>query len=142
MKKALPLLALLLAGFFVVKGCSSSPERQALGTVKEFMEAIRDKDSKDAVNLLYPPYRDALAQQVNVPIQFVELKPSEMVGCVLTSMGEKIKEVKYLDASKIDDTHTEVVIKVVDKDKTEKILSFILVKDGKSWKIANISTMR
>jgi hypothetical protein len=99
-------------------------------------------DGKEAVKLLYPPFRDALMQDVKVPLQLTEMKPSEMLACVLSSMGENIKKIKVLDAKGIDDKHWEVIVKVIDKNGMEKILAFITIKDEKRWKIASISNVK
>ncbi|MFZ8785128.1 DUF4878 domain-containing protein, partial [Thermocrinis sp.] len=74
--------------------------------------------------------------------QLTEMKPSEMLACVLGSMGENIKKVKVLDVKAIDDKHGEVIVKVIDKNGTEKILAFITIKDEKRWKIASISNVK
>ncbi|RMH02188.1 MAG: DUF4878 domain-containing protein [Aquificota bacterium] len=142
MKKALLIAGAVLAVFFVFRACGSSPTEEAKATVEEFIEEIKDKDGKDAVKLLYPPYRDALVQELKLPLELVEMKPSEVLACVLSSMGENVKKVKYLDAKALDEKHTEVLVKVIDKQGMEKIMAFILVKDEKRWRIANISPVR
>ncbi len=142
MKKVLIPIALVLAAFFVFRACGESPEESARKTVKEFIERIRDEEGKEAVKLLYPPFRDALVQDLKLPIQLTEMKPSEILACVLSSMGEDIKKVKLLDASRIDDKHAEVVVKIIDKQGGEKIFTFIVIKDEKKWKIASISGIR
>ncbi|MFN3947771.1 MAG: DUF4878 domain-containing protein [Aquificaceae bacterium] len=142
MKKVLILIALVLAAFFVFRACGESPEASARKTVKEFIERIRDEEGKKAVKLLYPPFRDALVQDLKLPIQLTEMKPSEVLACVLSSMGENIKKVKVLDANKIDDKHAEVIVKIIDKQGMEKVFTFIVIKDEKRWKIASISGIR
>ncbi|MFN3598890.1 MAG: DUF4878 domain-containing protein [Aquificaceae bacterium] len=142
MKKVLIPIALVLAAFFVFRACGESPEESARKTVKEFIEMIRDEEGKEAVKLLYPPFRDALVQELKLPIQLTEMKPSEILACVFSSMGENIKKVKLLDASKIDDKHAEVMVKIIDKQGVEKIFTFIVIKDEKKWKIASISGIR
>jgi hypothetical protein len=57
-------------------------------------------------------------------------------------MGENIKKVKVLDVKAIDDKHGEVIVKVIDKSGMEKILSFIIIKDEKRWKIVSISNVK
>lgn len=142
MKKALLVAGAVLVAFFAFRACSSSPTEEARDTVEEFIEKIRDEDGKSAVKMLYPPYRDALAQELKLPLQLTEMKPSEVLACVLSSMGENVKKVKYLDAKTLDEKHAEVVIKVVDKQGVEKLFAFILIKDEKKWKIANISSLK
>lgn len=142
MKRILIILAAILAVFFLFKSCGENPEKAAKATVKEFIEKIRDEEGKEAIKLLYPPFRDALAQDLKIPIELTETKPSELLACVLSSMGENIKKVKILDVSKIDDKHTEVLVKVIDKQGIEKVFTFIVIKDEKKWKIASISGIR
>jgi len=142
MKKVAIILAVVLAGFFVFRACGTSPEEASEGIVKEFISAIKDGDGKEAVKLLYPPFRDALVQDVKLPLQLTEMKPSEMLACVLSSMGENVKKVKVLDVKAIDDKHGEVIVKVIDKNGTEKILAFITIKDEKRWKIASKGSLR
>ncbi|MCI4458031.1 MAG: DUF4878 domain-containing protein [Thermocrinis sp.] len=142
MKKVAVILAVVLAGFFVFRACGTNPEEASESTVKEFLSAIKDGDGKEAVMLLYPPFRDALVQDVKLPVQLTEMRPSEMLACALSSMGENIEKVKVLDVKAIDDKHGEVIVKIVDKNGTEKLLDFITIKDEKRWKIASISNVK
>ncbi len=142
MKKALVAAGAVLLAFFIFRACSESPEESARDTVKEFIEEVKDGEGKEAVKLLYPPFRDALAQELKMPVQLTELKPSEMVACLLSSMGENIKKVKVLDSSKIDDRHAEVLVKIIDRQGVEKVFTFIVIKDEKKWKIASISGVK
>lgn len=142
MKKALTIVVVLLIGFFLIKSCGENPEKSAKNTVKDFIENVRDGEGKEAMKLLYPPFRDALSQDLKLPIQLTEMKPSEVLACVLSSMGENIKKAKVLDVSRIDEKHVEVMVKVIDREKVEKILTFIVIKDEKRWKIASISGIK
>ncbi len=142
MKKVALAVGAVLLAFFVFRACGENPEKSARNLVKDFIEEIRDGEGKEAVKLLYPPFRDALVQDVKLPLQLTEMKPSEVLACLLSSMGENIKKVKVLDASKIDDKHAEVMVKVIDKGGVEKIFTFIVIKDEKKWKIASISGIR
>ncbi|WP_448583752.1 DUF4878 domain-containing protein [Thermocrinis sp.] len=142
MKKVVLILVLVLLGFLFFRACGTSPEEASKDTVKEFMSAIRNGEGKEAVGLLYPPFRDALVQEVKLPIQITEMKPSELLACALSSMGENVKKVKILDVKKIDDKHVEVLVKVIDKNGVEKLFWFITVKDEKRWKIASISNAK
>ncbi len=142
MKRVAIAVGAVLLAFFVLKSCGENPEKSARNTVKDFIENIRDGEGKDAVKLLYPPFRDALVQDVKLPIQLTEMKPSEILACLLSSMGENIKKVKMLDTSRIDDKHAEVIVKVIDKEGVEKIFTFIVLKDEKRWRIASISGIR
>lgn len=142
MKKVLAILAAVLLAFFLFRACGDSPEELAQETVSDFIENIREGDGRDAVKLLYPPLRDAMVQDLKLPIQLTEIKPSEVLACLLSSMGENIKKVKVLDNSRIDDKHVEVTVKIVDKDNVEKIFTFIVIRDEKRWKIASISSTK
>jgi len=135
-------IGVVLVLFFVFRSCGGSPESQARDIVEDFISAVKDKDGKDAVKLLYPPFRDALVQEVKIPVQLTEMKPSELLACILSSMGENIKKVKYMDTKKIDESHVEVLVKITDKEGVDKIFSFIIIKDEKRWKIASISPLR
>ncbi len=141
MRKALIIAGVVLASIFLFKGCTSSPEDKAKKTVKEFIEYVKEGEGKDATKLLYPPFRDALAMDLKIPVQLTEMKPSELLACVLSSMGENIKKVKILDAKEIDEKHVEILARVVDKEGIDKVFTFILIKDGKDWKIASISNI-
>ncbi|MEN3028034.1 MAG: DUF4878 domain-containing protein [Aquificaceae bacterium] len=142
MKKVLIALGVLLLAFFLFRACGDSPEESGRETVKEFIENIRDGEGREALKLLYPPLRDALSQDIKLPVQLTEMKPSEVLACVLSSMGENIKKVKVLDTSRIDDKHVEVTVKVIDKQGVEKIFTFIVIRDEKRWKIASISGIK
>ena len=139
MKRVGIVIAVVLAVFFLFRACGNSPEESARDIVKEFIENIRDEEGAEAVKLLYPPFRDALVQDVKLPIQLTEMKPSQILACALSSMGENIKKVRVLDSTKIDEKHVEVLVKVIDRDGVEKIFTFIVIKDEKTWKIASIS---
>ncbi len=141
MRKALIVAGIVLVGFFVVKSCGENPEKSAQNTVKEFIGAVRDEEGKEAVKLLYPPFRDALVMDLKLPVQLTEMKPSEVLACVLSSMGSNIKKVKYLDSKRIDDKHVEVLVRVIDKEGVDKVFTFIVIKDEKKWRIASISSV-
>lgn len=142
MKKVAIALGAVLLAFFVFRACGEDPEESAKDTVRDFIESIREGEGREAVMLLYPPFRDALVQDVKLPLQLTEMKPSEILACLLSSMGENIKKVKVLDTSKIDERHAEVILKVLDRDGVEKIFTFIVIKDEKRWRIASISGIR
>jgi len=142
MKRIVIILAVVLASFFAFRACNTSPEEASKDTVKEFMSAIREGEGKEAVKLLYPPFRDALVQDVKLPIHITEMKPSELLACALSSMGENVKKVKIIDVKRIDDKHVEVLVKVIDKNGVEKLFWFITIKDEKRWKIASISNVK
>ncbi len=141
MKKALIIAGVAFVGFLVLRGCGASLEDEARDRVKEFIEYVREGEGKDAVKLLYPPFRDALTMDLKVPVQLTEMKPSELLACVLSSMGENIKKVKVLDAKQIDERHVEVLLRVIDKGGIDKVFTFILIKDGEDWKIASFSNI-
>ncbi len=141
MKKALIVVGAVLAGFLVFRACGKNPEGSAQKTVEEFIDAIRDEEGKDAVKLLYPPFRDTLVMDLKLPVQLTEMKPSEVLACMLSSMGSNIKKVKYLDSKRIDDKHVEVLVRVRDKEGVDKVFTFTVMKDEKRWRIASISSV-
>ncbi|MCS7261937.1 MAG: DUF4878 domain-containing protein [Aquificaceae bacterium] len=142
MRKALVVLGLVLLGFFTFRACGKSPEESARAVVQDFVENIREGEGKKAVKLLYPPLRDALSQDLKLPLQLTEMTPSQTLACLLSSMGENIKRVKVVDTSRIDDKHVEVLLKVMDKQGKEKFFTFIVIKEDKNWRIASISGSR
>ncbi|ADC89709.1 hypothetical protein Thal_1077 [Thermocrinis albus DSM 14484] len=142
MKKVLLAAGLVLLAILVIRSCSGSPEKEAKGTVAEFVDLVKDGEGKDAVKLLYPPFRDALVQEVKLPVQLTEMKPSELLACALSSMGENIKKVKVVETRPIDDKHVEVLVRITDRQDIDKLFSFIVIKDEKGWKIASISPVK
>ncbi len=137
-KKALIGLGVILAGVLFIKSCGE-PYREAEEVVTEFMEEIQEGEGKDAIKYLYPSYRDALARDLKLPVQFTELKPSQVLSCVLSSMGENIEEVEVVRGKSLGDSVAEVVLKVEDENELDKVFRFILIKDSDDdWKIAGI----
>ncbi len=141
MKKVILILGAILLAFLLFKSCGDS-SKEAKGTVEDFISAIRDENGEKAVRLLYPPFREALVSQVKMPFELTEMKPSELLACTLSTMGKNIKKVKYVDVSKVDDNHTEVVVRITDREGMEKMFTFILIKEENKWKIASISSLR
>ncbi|MFN3813374.1 MAG: DUF4878 domain-containing protein [Aquificaceae bacterium] len=141
MKKAILILGAILLTFFLFKSCGDS-SKEAKSTVEDFISAIRDENGEKAVKLLYPPFREAIVSQVKIPFELTEMKPSELLACILSTMGKNIEKVKYVDVSKVDDNHTEVIVRITDKEGMEKMFTFILIKEEKKWKIASISLLR
>ena len=142
MRKAVIAILVILGLFFLIRSCGESPEEAGRETVKAFIEAVRDEDGKEAVMLLYPPFRDALVLDLKLPVQLTEMKPSEVLACLFSSMGTNIKKVKYIDSKQIDDKHVEVLVRVVDKEGIDKVFSFIVIRDEKRWRIASISDIQ
>ncbi len=139
-KKALIGLGVILAGALFIKSCGE-PYGEAKEATLEFMEEIQEGEGKDAIRYLHPSYRDALAKDLKLPVQFTELKPSEVLSCLLSSMGQNIEDVDVVSAKSLGEYAAEVVLKVEDENELEKIFRFIVIKDSEGdWKIANIES--
>ncbi|MEN3034624.1 MAG: DUF4878 domain-containing protein [Aquificaceae bacterium] len=142
MKKALVTLIVILGVFFVFRSCSDSPSEASKEVIKDFLSSIKDGKGENATNMLYTPYKSALENMVSSPINMVDLSKSTALSCTLSAIGQNIKKYKILDTRQIDKNHTEVTAKLISKDGKESLVNFILIKDQKRWKIANISNMR
>ncbi len=139
-KKLLIGLGVILAGALFIKSCGE-PYGEAKEVALEFMEEIQEGEGKDAMKYLYPSYRDSLAKNLQLPLQFTELRPSEVLACALSTMGENIEDVDVVSGKSLGNSAAEVVIKVEDDNEIEKIFRFILIKDSEGeWKIANIES--
>ncbi|AAC06501.1 DUF4878 domain-containing protein [Aquifex aeolicus] len=134
--KVLIVLA-VIAGALILKSCGE-PYSGAKETVGEFMEEIAEGEGRDAIKYLYPAYRDELAKNFKLPVQFTEMKPSEVLACVLSTMGRNIDEVEIKKAIAVNPNTANVVVKVEDKEGIEKFFSFTVVKEGDKWYIAKI----
>lgn len=135
-KTALTVLA-IIAGALILKSCGE-PYSGAKETVSEFMEEISEGEGKDAIKYLYPAYRDELARNFKLPVQFTEMKPSEVLACVLSTMGRNIDEVEVKKAIAINPNTANVIVRVEDEEGIEKFFSFTVVKEGDKWYIAKI----
>ena len=137
MRKAL--LALLVLAFLLgIKACGE-PYEDAEGVVEEFMEEIKEGEGHEAVKFLHPAYRDNLAKDLKLPVQFTELKPSQVLGCLLSTMGESIEEVEVKEGKLIGDRTALLKVKVEDMEGIKKLFTFVLVKEDGEWMIADIT---
>lgn len=137
MKNKVLIVLAVIAGVIILKSCGE-PYSGAKETVDEFMEEIIEGEGKDALKYLYPAYRDELAKNFKLPVQFTEMKPSEVLACVLSTMGRNIDEVEIKKAIAVNPNTANVVVKVEDKDGIEKFFSFTVIKEGERWYIAKI----
>jgi hypothetical protein len=130
---------LILLALILIKSCAD-PSGDAKETVEEFLERIREGEGIEAVRLLHPSFRDSLVEKVKLPVQFTELKPSELLACVLTTMGHSIEDVE-VDGSEVVGEKTALVkVKIEDKDEIEKIFTFVVMRDTDRWYIVDITS--
>ncbi len=137
MRKAV-VASLAVALLFGIKSCGE-PYGGAEETVEKFMEEIQEKEGYEAIKYLHPSFRDNLAKDIRIPVQFTELKPSEVLSCVLSTMGAGIEEVDMQGGKMIGDRTAIIKVKVEDKSGLEKIFNFVLIKEEDRWYIADIS---
>jgi len=123
---------------FGIKSCGK-PYGAARDTVEDFMEEIKGKEGMEAIRYLHPSYRDSLAKELKLPIQFTELRPSEILACLLSTMGSNIEDVDITDGKIIGEKTALIKVKVEDKRGIEKIFNFVLIKEDGKWLIADIS---
>ncbi len=134
-KWALAFLALALLG---VKSCGE-PYGDAEDTVEDFMRKIKRKEGFEALKFLHPAYRENLTKDLKLPVQFTELKPSEVLACLLSSMGRNIEDVEVKDGKMVGERTVFVKVKVEDKNEIEKMFTFVLVREDDRWYIADIT---
>ncbi|NPA32599.1 MAG: DUF4878 domain-containing protein [Aquificae bacterium] len=127
----------LVAGAMILKSCGE-PYSGAAETVEEFMEEVMEGDGMDAVQYLHPSYRDELAKNLRLPVQFTELRPTELLACALSTMGAGIDDVDIKKVKLAGEDVAKVVVSVEDKEGLEKLFSFLVVKEGDRWYIAKI----
>ncbi|GAB6066499.1 DUF4878 domain-containing protein [Aquifex pyrophilus] len=137
MKKPVLIVASVFAGALLLKSCGE-PYSGAKETVDEFMEEIMEGEGRDAIKYVHPTYRDELAKNLKLPVQFTELRPSELLACAFSTMGENIDDVDIKDARMLSKSTAKVIVSVKDREGLEKLFSFIVVKEGKKWYIAKI----
>ncbi|WP_461831926.1 DUF4878 domain-containing protein [Aquifex sp.] len=137
MKKPVLIVVAIFAGALLLKSCGE-PYSGAKEIVDEFMEEIMEGEGKDAIKYIHPTYRDELAKGLRLPVQFTEMRPSELLACALSTMGENIDDVDIKDARMLSKSTARVVVSVKDREGLEKLFSFIVVKEGKKWYIAKI----
>lgn len=122
-----------------VKSCGE-PYGDAKDVVEDFMEEIREQEGTEAIRFLHPSYRDNLAKNVQLPIQFTETTPSEVLACLLSTMGANIEEVDVKEGRMIGDRTALIKVRVEDKNGIDKLFSFVLIKEDDEWKIADITS--
>lgn len=130
--------SLAVAFLFGVKSCGD-PYGSAKDRVEDFMEEIREKEGMEAVRYLHPTFRDTLVRDLKLPVQFTEMKPSEVLACLLSSMGSGIKDVEVGEGTRIDDRTVKLKVRVKDRNELEKIFNFVLVREEEEWFIADIT---
>lgn len=136
--RKIALASLVALTLFGIKSCGE-PYGAAKDTVEDFMEEIKEKEGMEAIRYLHPSYRDSLAKEIKLPVQFTELRPSEVLACLLSTMGANIEEVEVKDGKIIGENTALIKVKVEDKNDIEKIFSFVLIKEDGKWLIADIS---
>ncbi len=130
--------SLAVAFLFGIKSCGD-PYGSAQERVEEFMEEIREREGLEAVKYLHPSFRDSLTKDIELPVQFTEMKPSEVLACLLSSMGANIKDVEVDEAEPTGEKMVTMKVKVKDKNELERIFRFVLIKEGDEWYIADIT---
>ncbi|GEM_PF-614166 len=132
-------LALLgVALLFVLKSCGE-PYNKAKDVAEEFLDEIQEKEGKEALRYLHPSFRDGLIKDIRIPVQFTEMKPSEVLACVLSTMGANIDEFEVREGKLIGDRTALLKVSITDKSGIEKLFSFVLIKEGDRWLIADIT---
>ncbi len=139
MMKKVILGALAVAFILGVKSCGE-PYDSAKDIVEEFMEEIREGEGKDAIKYLHPSYRDNLAKDLKIPVQFTEMKPTQLLSCVLSVMGENIEDVEIREGKMVGENTALIKVEVEDKEEIKKIFTFVVIKEGGDWYIADITT--
>ncbi|MCS7083713.1 MAG: DUF4878 domain-containing protein [Aquificaceae bacterium] len=142
MKNFLTILAVLIVGVFVFRACGDSPREASEKVVEGFLSDIKKGNGEDAVKALYTPYKNALEEMVKPPINIGDFSKAVGLAYNLSAMGKDIKKFKIVDTREIDKNHIEVTVKLNSKGGKESLVNFILIKDDKRWKIANISPIR
>ncbi len=134
-------VALFLSVLTVVLFLScSEPYEEAEDVVEEFMESLMEGRGMEAVRLLHPSFRDLLSGKIDLPVQFTELKPSELLACALTTMGHGIEEVEVYGEELIGEKTALIRVRVEDKEEIEKIFTFVVMKDAERWYIVDITS--
>ncbi len=132
-------IALVVVALFIgLKSCGE-PYDSAQEVVEDFMEEIREGEGMDAVKYLHPSFRDNLTKDLRLPVQFTELRPSEALACLLSTMGASIKEVDVRSGELIGENTALIRVRVEDKNELAKLFDFVLIKEGDRWMIADIA---
>ncbi len=130
---------LILLALIAIKSCAD-PYGDAEEVVEEFIDSIREGEGMEAVKLLHPSFRDTLTAEVKMPVQFTELKPSQLLACALSTMGHGIEDFDIYSGELIGEKTALVKVKIEDKDDIEKIFTFVVMKDTERWYIVDISS--
>ncbi len=137
MKRAV-LISLSIVLFLGIKACTE-PYDNASESVEHFIKYIKKKKGMSALKYLHPSFRDNLIKDVKLPFELTEMKPSEILACLLSSMGTNIEDAHVENIQSINENTLKVRVKIEDKNELEKLFNFILIKEGNNWYIADIS---
>ena len=132
-------LLLILILTVSIKSCAE-PSADAEEVVEEFLEELQEGEGTKAVRYLHPSYRDSLVEELKLPLQFTEMKPTELLSCALSTMGNGIKETDLLETEMVGDRTALVKVMVEDREEMEKILTFVVMKDAERWYIVDITS--
>ena len=132
-------LLLILILTFSIKSCAE-PSADAEEVVEEFLEELQEGKGIKAVRYLHPSYRDSLAEELKLPLRFTEMKPTELLSCALSTMGNGIKETDLLETEMVGNRTALVKVMVEDKEEIEKIFTFVVMKDAERWYIVDITS--
>lgn len=130
--------SLSVAFLLGIKSCGE-PYDPAKDVVEEFMEGVKKKEGHEALKLLHPSFRDNLSKEVRIPIQLTETRPSEVLACVLSTIGANIDEVDVKEGRLIGEKTALIKVWVRDKGGIDKLFTFVLVKEDDRWRIADIT---
>jgi len=94
----------------------------------------------EAIKYLHPSYRDSLASNLKMPLQFTEMKPTELLACALSTMGQGIEEVDIEDTEMVGDRTALVKVRIEDREEIERIFTFVVMRDARRWYIVDITS--
>ena len=137
MRKAL-IASVAVALLLGIKSCGE-PYDGAKDVVEDFMEEVQEKEGHEAIKYLHPSFRDNLSKDIKLPVQFTELRPSEVLACLLSTMGANIEDFDVKEGKLIGDNTALLKVKVEDKNEITKLFSFVLIKEEDRWLIADIT---
>ncbi len=132
-------LLLILITLIFIKSCADS-SGDAREVVEEFLEEVREGEGMEAIKYLHPSYRDSLAKDLKLPIQFAEIKSTELLACALSTIGGGVKEVEVKDTEMVGDKTALVKVRIEEKEEIERILTFVVMKDANKWYIVDIAS--
>ena len=137
MKRLILGITAIFAGALILKSCGE-PYNAAKDIVEDFMEEIMEGEGKKAVQFIHPSYRDELVKNLKLPLQFTELRPTELLACVLSVMEMNIEDIDIKNAKMVNRDTAKVIVSVEDKEGLEKLFTFVVVKEGDRWYIVKI----